>query len=134
MVVVVAAGVVVVVVAAGVVVVVAAGVVVVVGEVVVVGTAVVVVVVVVVIDGAAIVVVVGWGTDGCSAAQLGSDDNAVVMLTNKIGTTVIADKRCLDERTHHAATLPAASNKSATTIKVVLRPVAGNKHTSFANI
>ena len=118
-----------------VVVVVAAGVVVVVGEVVVVGTAVVVVVVVVVvIDGAAIVVVVGWGTDGCSAAQLGSDDNAVVMLTNKIGTTVIADKRCLDERTHHAATLPAASNKSATTIKVVLRPVAGNKHTSFANI
>ena len=116
-----------------VVVVVAAGVVVVVGEVVVVGTAV-VVVVVVVIDGAAIVVVVGWGTDGCSAAQLGSDDNAVVMLTNKIGTTVIADKRCLDERTHHAATLPAASNKSATTIKVVLRPVAGNKHTSFANI
>ena len=115
-----------------VVVVVAAGVVVVVGEVVVVGTA--VVVVVVVIDGAAIVVVVGWGTDGCSAAQLGSDDNAVVMLTNKIGTTVIADKRCLDERTHHAATLPAASNKSATTIKVVLRPVAGNKHTSFANI
>ena len=132
MVVVVAAGVVVVVVAAGVVVVVAAGVVVVVGEVVVVGTA--VVVVVVVIDGAAIVVVVGWGTDGCSAAQLGSDDNAVVMLTNKIGTTVIADKRCLDERTHHAATLPAASNKSATTIKVVLRPVAGNKHTSFANI
>ena len=116
-----------------VVVVVAAGVVVVVGEVVVVGTAV-VVVVVVVIDGAAIVVVVGWGTDGCSAAQLGSDDNAVVMLTNKIGTTAIADKRCLDERTHHAATLPAASNKSATTIKVVLRPVAGNKHTSFANI
>ena len=114
-----------------VVVVVAAGVVVV-GEVVVVGTA--VVVVVVVIDGAAIVVVVGWGTDGCSAAQLGSDDNAVVMLTNKIGTTAIADKRCLDERTHHAATLPAASNKSATTIKVVLRPVAGNKQTSFANI
>ena len=116
-----------------VVVVVAAGVVVVVGEVVVVGTAV-VVVVVVVIDGAAIVVVVGWGTDGCSAAQLGSDDNAVVMLTNKIGTTAIADNRCLDERTHHAATLPAESNKSATTIKVVLRPVAGNKHTSFANI
>ena len=115
-----------------VVVVVAAGVVVVVGEVVVVGTA--VVVVVVVIDGAAIVVVVGWGTDGCSAAQLGSDDNAVVMLTNRIGKTVIADNRCLDERTHHVATLPAASNKSATTIKVVLRPVAGNKHTSFANI
>ena len=132
MVVVVNTGAVVVVVAAGVVVVVGE-VVVVVGEVVVVGTAV-VVVVVVVIDGAAIVVVVGWGTDGCSAAQLGSDDNAVVMLTNKIGTTVIADKRCLDERTHHAATLPAASNKSATTIKVVLRPVAGNKHTSFANI
>ena len=118
-----------------VVVVVAAGVVVVVGEVVVVGTAVVVVVVVVVvIDGAAIVVVVGWGTDGCSAAQLGSDDNAVVMLTNKIGTTAIADNRCLDERTRHTATLPAESNKSATTIKVVLRPVAGNKHTSFANI
>ena len=116
-----------------VVVVVAAGVVVVVGEVVVVGTAV-VVVVVVVIDGAAIVVVVGWGTDGCSAAQLGSDDNAVVMLTNKIGTTAIADNRCLDERTRHTATLPAESNKSATTIKVVLRPVAGNKHTSFANI
>ena len=132
MVVVVNTGAVVVVVAAGVVVVVGE-VVVVVGEVVVVGTAV-VVVVVVVIDGAAIVVVVGWGTDGCSAAQLGSDDNAVVMLTNRIGKTVIADNRCLDERTHHVATLPAASNKSATTIKVVLRPVAGNKHTSFANI
>ena len=93
---------------------------------VVVGAAIVVVVVV--------VVVVGWGTDGCSVKQFGSDDNAVVMLTNRIGTTAIADNRCLDERTHHVAAMPAASNKSATTIKVVLRPVAGNKHTSFANI
>ena len=89
--------------------------------------------------GAAIVVVVvvvavGWGTDGCSVKQFGSDDNAVVILTNKIGTTAKADIRCLDERTHHVAAMPAASSNKPATIRVALRPVAGNKHTSFANI
>ena len=100
---------------------------------VVVGAAIVVVVVVVVV-GAVVVVVVGWGTDGCSVKQFGSDDNAVVMLTNRIGKTAIADNRCLDERTHHVAALPAASSNKPATIRVALRPVAGNKHTSVANI